>query len=76
MCLLIGQEETSKIFPRNHLKDSFKGKVVAFLIEFLMFLTQKKKLWLAPIILTFLLVGALLLVAQGTAVGPLIYTLF
>ena len=40
------------------------------------FLRERKKFWLAPIILVMLLLGALLIVAQGSAVAPFIYTLF
>ena len=48
----------------------------AFLREFWTFLRARKKLWLAPILLTMALLGTLLLVAQSTAVAPFIYTLF
>ena len=40
------------------------------------FLRVRKKLWLAPIILVMLLIGGLLIVAQGSVVAPFIYTLF
>ena len=40
------------------------------------FLKVRKKLWLAPIILVMLLIGGLLIVAQGSVVAPFIYTLF
>ncbi len=40
------------------------------------FLRVRKKLWLLPIIVMLTLFGALLLVAQGSAVAPFIYTLF
>tara|TARA_R110002073_G_scaffold212706_2_gene373005 strand:- start:581 stop:733 length:153 start_codon:yes stop_codon:yes gene_type:complete len=40
------------------------------------FMRERKKFWLAPIILVMLLLGALLVVAQGSAVAPFIYTLF
>jgi hypothetical protein len=36
----------------------------------------RKKFWLAPIILVLLLVGALLVLTEGSAVAPFIYTLF
>jgi hypothetical protein len=50
--------------------------MLSFLKEFWRFLRVRKKFWLLPILLTLLLAGALLLVAQGTAVAPFIYTLF
>lgn len=49
---------------------------MSFLKEFWAFLKQRKKLWLAPIILVMLLLGGMLLLAQGSVVAPFIYTLF
>jgi hypothetical protein len=40
------------------------------------FLRARKKFWLLPIILVLVLLGALLVLAQGSAVAPFIYTLF
>lgn len=40
------------------------------------FMRERKKFWLAPIIVTLLLLGTLLVMAQGSAVAPFIYTLF
>lgn len=40
------------------------------------FMRERKKFWLAPIILVLLLLGALIVFAQGSAVAPFIYTLF
>jgi len=40
------------------------------------FMKERKKFWLAPIIILLVLLGALLVVAQGSAVAPFIYTLF
>ena len=40
------------------------------------FMRERKKFWLAPIIVVLLLLGALLIFAQGSAVAPFIYTLF
>jgi len=44
--------------------------------EFWAFLRVRKKWWLAPIILMMLLIGALLVFAQGSALAPFIYTIF
>ena len=41
-----------------------------------MFMRARKKFWLAPIILVMLLLGALIVFAQGSAIAPFIYTLF
>ena len=40
------------------------------------FMRVRKKFWLAPIIIVLLLLGALLVFAQGSAVAPFIYTIF
>ena len=46
------------------------------LIEILSFLKFRKKLWLAPIIIVMLILGGLLLFAQGSVFAPFIYTIF
>jgi hypothetical protein len=40
------------------------------------FLSQRKKFWLLPLILTLLLFGGLVVMSSGTAIGPFIYTIF
>ena len=40
------------------------------------FLKVRKKFWLAPIIIVRLLLGGLIVLSQGSAVAPFIYTLF
>lgn len=40
------------------------------------FMRERKKLWLAPIIVVLVLVGGLLVLAQGTALAPFIYSIF
>ena len=40
------------------------------------FMRARKKFWLAPIIIVMLLLGALIVLTQGSAVAPFIYTLF
>ena len=40
------------------------------------FMRQNKKYWLAPIIVVMVLLGGLIILAQGSAVAPFIYTLF
>ena len=49
---------------------------MSFLGELWTFLKVRKKLWLLPIILMMLVMGGLLMLALGSAVAPLIYTLF
>jgi hypothetical protein len=48
----------------------------SFISEFWSFLRARKKFWLAPIMITMALFGALLVVTQGSAIAPFIYTLF
>ena len=40
------------------------------------FMKVRKKFWMAPIIIVLLLLGALIVLTQGSAVAPFIYTLF
>jgi hypothetical protein len=40
------------------------------------FMRERKKFWLAPILAVLLLLGGLIVLAQGSAVAPFIYTLF
>ncbi len=50
-----------------------KLKIVA---EYFLFLKEHKKWWLAPIVLILLLLGLLIVLGQGSALAPFIYTLF
>jgi Family of unknown function (DUF5989) len=49
---------------------------MSILAELWAFLRVRKKYWLAPILLMLLVFGGLILLAQGSAVAPFIYTLF
>ena len=44
--------------------------------DLLGFLVERKKLWMAPIILVLLLFGSLIVLTEASAVAPFIYTLF
>ena len=50
--------------------------MIEFLKEFCNFLKVRKKYWLLPILIVLVLFGALILLSQGTAVAPFIYTIF
>ena len=50
--------------------------MVDFLKDLWDFMRERKKFWLAPIIIVMLLLGALIVLSQGSAVAPFIYTLF
>jgi hypothetical protein len=47
-----------------------------FLSDLLKFLGERKKFWLAPIILVLLLLGVLIVIGGSSVVAPFIYTLF
>lgn len=51
------------------------GKL-SIMLEFWEFLKYRKKYWLAPIVIMLLLLGALIMLTEGTVVAPFIYTLF
>ena len=50
--------------------------MLSFLKEFLDFLKERKKYWLLPIIIVLALFGMLIVLSQGSAVAPFIYTIF
>tara|TARA_Y100000590_G_C15168159_1_gene806294 strand:+ start:483 stop:635 length:153 start_codon:yes stop_codon:yes gene_type:complete len=50
--------------------------MISFLIEFWDFLKERKKYWLFPIIIVLTFFGILLVLSQGSAVAPFIYTIF
>jgi len=49
---------------------------MAFLSEFWAFLRERKKFWLLPILVVLVLFGGLIVLSQGSAVAPFVYTLF
>ena len=49
---------------------------MSFLKEFLEFLKVRKKYWLFPIIIVLVVFGGLVILSQGSAVAPFIYTIF
>ena len=50
--------------------------MLSFFKEFYSFLRERKKYWLLPIIIVLALFGALIVLSQGSAVAPFIYTIF
>lgn len=50
--------------------------MIEFFQDLWEFMKVRKKFWLAPIIIVLLLLGALLVFSQGSAIAPFIYTLF
>jgi hypothetical protein len=49
---------------------------LAIIREFWQFLRERKRWWLAPIVLFLLILGAVLIFAKGSALAPFIYSLF
>ena len=49
---------------------------MSFVAELWQFMRARKKYWLLPIILMMALFGGLIVLTQGTAVAPFIYTIF
>jgi hypothetical protein len=49
---------------------------VSVILELLDFMGSRKKYWLLPLLILFVLVGGLLVLSQGSVVAPFIYTLF
>ena len=49
---------------------------MSFLREFLAFLIERKKYWLIPILIVLVLFGGLIVLSQGSAIAPFIYTIF
>ena len=50
--------------------------MIEFFKEFYDFLKVRKKYWLLPILIILVLFGSLIVLSQGTAVAPFIYTIF
>ena len=47
-----------------------------FIREFLEFIKVRKKYWLLPILIVLVVFGGLIILSQGSAVAPFIYTIF
>ena len=47
-----------------------------FAVELWAFMKERKKFWLLPIILVMLFFGGLIVLTQGSAIAPFVYTLF
>ena len=49
---------------------------MSFLIELWSFLRSRKRFWLLPILIMLVVFGGLIVLSQGSAVAPFIYTIF
>jgi hypothetical protein len=62
---------------RRHDEKSILGVfMISFVKELWQFLRVRKKFWLVPIMFVMALLGALIVLSQGSAIAPFIYTLF
>ena len=50
--------------------------IMSFIKEFWEFIRIRKKYWLLPIIIVLVLFGGLIILSQGSAIAPFIYTIF
>ncbi len=50
--------------------------IIELIVDIWDFLKVRKKYWLAPLIITILLLGTLIIFTQGTVVAPFIYSIF
>ena len=56
-------------------KEDIMSKI-SIIAELFTFLTQNKKWWILPIVLVLILLGALIIFSQGSALSPFFYALF
>ncbi|MBI05072.1 MAG: hypothetical protein CMI96_04565 [Pelagibacteraceae bacterium] len=49
---------------------------MSFIIEFFQFIKKRKKFWLLPILFFLVIFGGLIVLSQGSAIAPFVYTLF
>lgn len=67
---------TSSVWPGYFPITTLPVNKFSIIKEFLQFLREGKKWWIAPIVIFLLILGALLVFAKGSALAPFIYSLF
>ncbi len=50
--------------------------MLEFFIEFYRFIVERKKYWLVPIFIILILFGSIIVLSQGSALAPFIYTIW
>lgn len=50
--------------------------MIGFIVEFWAFIRERRRYWLLPIMVMLALFGGLIVLSQGSAIAPFIYTLF
>ena len=68
------RKDTKKCSERGGKETEMSKLSIA--LEFWEFLKVRKKYWLAPIVLMLLLLAALMVLTEGSALAPFIYALF
>jgi hypothetical protein len=70
---IVLQQDLNPHLSKTNSRDIY---IMEFIREFWAFLSIRKKLWLAPIIIVMLVLGGLIILTEGTVVAPFVYTLF
>lgn len=65
-----------KSYDYVHLVIIVKFDFMEFLKDIFLFIKERRKFWLLPMVLVLLILGLLIVVIGNTAAGPFIYTLF
>ena len=68
--------QTQDLVQKSAFVEDAQSKLIEFAKEFWEFLKVRKKYWLLPIILVLVLFGGLIILSQGSAIAPFIYTIF
>lgn len=66
----------AKPAPSIHDFDEDEEGSDSLLGEFMLFLREEKKWWLAPLVVLLLGISAVIIFAEGSAIAPFIYTIF
>ena len=74
--LVFGCSDAARPYCRQLQEPVLIGANMQFALELWRFLRARKKLWMLPLILVLLVIGGLLIAAQGSVLAPFIYTLF
>jgi len=73
---LLASQAAARTGSGNNGESVLRDNYMSFLKEFWAFVRVRKKYWLLPILTIMVIIGTLLVLAQGSAVAPFIYTLF
>ena len=72
----MGGSQPGRTRAGNHGKAVLRRAFVSFILEFWDFVKTRRKFWLIPILLIVATFGALLILTEGSALAPFVYTLF